>query len=269
MLNSDPKCQFDVINTAVPGNSPFQEYYDLKRGLIFKPDIVIIQFVLNDLIEPYKIFMRYGGIGIDYHGIVDFPYWHYFLARRSAFYGCFHKIIVKAKFGAFDKASLKKKVIQMERELSWNAASDKPASPRLQEAWKECFIWLQKEVDLCRQEGIDCFLLISFDDFQLLNPDRRYAQEAVERFCVENSIHCINFLAYVEEEALKQVAGKYRLSKNTTFKDILLAYPEDVRRIYNDYFLDYGHYSAKGHYFAAGILLPLIQQLGLCEGAGR
>ena len=55
-LNKEIKpYRFDVINTGVPGNSPFQEYYDLKRSLLFKPDLVIIQFVLNDVVEPLSL----------------------------------------------------------------------------------------------------------------------------------------------------------------------------------------------------------------------
>jgi hypothetical protein len=52
LLNDSARGRFDVINTAAPGNAPHQEYVDLRRSLRFEPDYVLLQFSLNDVVEP-------------------------------------------------------------------------------------------------------------------------------------------------------------------------------------------------------------------------
>jgi hypothetical protein len=54
--------------------------------LPLEPDAVIVQFVLNDVVEPRRFLRRHGGKGLDYHGVEDVPYWHWLLSQHSAFY---------------------------------------------------------------------------------------------------------------------------------------------------------------------------------------
>ena len=252
---------FDVINTAVPGNSPFQEYYDLKRGLVFKPDVVIIQFALNDLVEPYKVFKRYSGKGIDYDNEFDIPYWHYFLSERSAFYLFLYDLILKVKLRAITKEGLKDRAIHQEIELSWDAAADEPANSKVQKAWNECLKWTQREVDICRRRNIACILLISPIDFQFRDDSRTYAQKVLKKFASENDIECIDLLSHMREMARLQIISAYSLKKNTQYNELVVTHANDIKGFWRHCFLDYDHYTPDGHSLVANILYPKIYEL--------
>lgn len=255
------KYHFDVINTAVPGNSPFQEYYDLKRGLVFEPDIVIIQFVLNDLVEPYKVFRRYGGKGIDYHNVSDIPYWHYFLSERSAFYLFLYDLFAKVKFSTMRKDVLKDKAMRREIELSWTAAADEPANEKAREAWEECFKWMQRAVDICKRRDIACILLISPVRFQFLDDSRTYAQKALKKFASKNGIECIDLLPLLRGEARRQIISAYSLKGETQFNELAATQGKDIKGFWSRYFLDYDHYTSDGHALVADILYPVVCEL--------
>lgn len=50
---SYPSCDWEVVNTAVPGYTTWMEVATLEeKGLAYKPDLVIISFVSNDLLLP-------------------------------------------------------------------------------------------------------------------------------------------------------------------------------------------------------------------------
>jgi hypothetical protein len=150
-----PVLQVDVVNTAVPGNSPFQEYADLERALPLEPDAVVIQFVLNDVVEPYKVFRRYGGKGRDYHGVDDVPYWDWELSQRSAFYLFLKDVAARIRFGTLTREGVRQNAVREEVALSWEAAADAPDDPAVLD-WRECLAWMQREVDLCERHGIPC-----------------------------------------------------------------------------------------------------------------
>ena len=75
--------RIEVINTAAPGNTAYQELWDLERSLPLSPDVVVVQFALNDVVEPYRFLKRLGGSGLDYHGIEDISYGQFLLIHYS------------------------------------------------------------------------------------------------------------------------------------------------------------------------------------------
>jgi lysophospholipase L1-like esterase len=59
-----------VVNAGVPGYSPFQEHAWLEhQGWDYDPDLVVVGFVLNDVVERYLTLAGYGGantvLGVD------------------------------------------------------------------------------------------------------------------------------------------------------------------------------------------------------------
>ena len=64
---------FQIINTGVQGYATWQEYNVLVDSLKFAPDLVVIQFCLNDLTEPFVVEKRFGGTGSHYHGVAEEP----------------------------------------------------------------------------------------------------------------------------------------------------------------------------------------------------
>jgi lysophospholipase L1-like esterase len=268
MLNREnPGHHFDVINTAVPGNSPFQEYYDLKRGLVFDPDIVVIQFVLNDLVEPYKIFARYGGKGIDYHGVADVPYWHYLLSQKSALYLFLKDLYATARFRSTDRTVIQAKAQTEVASLDWNAAAYEPTDDKIREAWTECLRWMQKEVDLCRSKGIDCILLVSPVEFQLVQTSKRYAQKRLREFALVNNIDFIDILPAIEEAARQAIARKDALHGEISYEELTSSHADDFKAAWRYYFLDYDHYNRRGHAMVAQRLLEVIQGILARKGA--
>ena len=264
-LNNEIKLyHFDVINTAVPGNSPFQEYYNLKRGLIFKPDVVIIQFVLNDVVEPYKVFRRYGGRGIDYHGIDDAFWLHNFLKDKSALYIFLNKVVERIRYRSLTNAGLKRKAMAEEVDLDWDVAADIPKDndENLHRAWQECFKWLQQEVDLCHANQVDCILFVSPVEFQLVNESRTYAQIVLKEFALKNRIGFVDILPLLRAEAKSKLIVKYGLPEQFSFIDIVnVVNPKDLHEIWSSYFLDLDHYNPMGHVLVSNVLYPFIYDL--------
>lgn len=257
LLNENIKYNhFDVINTAVPGNSHFQEYYDLKRGLIFKPDIAIIQFVLNDLVEPYNFLKRFGGRGIDYHGVEDISYWHYFFSQRSALYLFLRDVFFKVKFKTIDPEMLRKKAKSYER----NSVKD-TATSSFQEVWRDCLELLQKEVDLCHRKGIKCILIASPYDFQLLDESTAHVQKLLKDFALNNNVEYIDVCSFVKNEVINKSVKKYKLTKGIKYSDLVARYPDDIKEVWDYYFLDCDHYNPVGHLFLAKAIYPVVRDI--------
>ena len=60
----------EVINAGVPGYSTFQELAWLEHaGWAYEPDLIVVGFVLNDVVERYMTMAAYGGantvLGVD------------------------------------------------------------------------------------------------------------------------------------------------------------------------------------------------------------
>lgn len=249
----------DVINTAVPGNSPFQEYHDLERALAFQPDAAVIQFVLNDLIEPYKVFRRYGGKGRDYHRVDDVPWWDHTLSGTSAFYLFLKHMAARIRFGALTASGVREQALRNEAELSWNAGADPPTDPRVEEAWRECLAWMHKEVDLCRRHGLPVMLFVTPVRFQFDDPSRTYAQQRLAAFARENGLVFLDFLPVLWDQAAREIAAE----KSTTAvtKALAVQYPREWRAFWTRHFLDYDHPTPEGHALAAAVLFSLIEPL--------
>ncbi len=249
-----PNRTVDVINTAVPGNSPFQEYYDLKRALILHPDAVIIQFVLNDLIEPYKVFRRFGGKGTDYHGVDDIPWWDHELSQYSALFLFLKDMLNRARLGAVSVEVLRVKALQREAELSMNAGADPPKEPRIEEAWRECLAWIHKEVDLCKDNGIPVILMVSPVELQFRDGMRTYAQQRLAEFARENGIAYLDLLPLLRERMALDIALFHGAGAELPTPTVAARYPQEWIASWNRYYLDYDHYTPLGHDFVAEML---------------
>jgi lysophospholipase L1-like esterase len=238
-----PRRTIDVVNTAVPGNSPFQEYVDLERALALEPDAAVIQFVLNDVVEPYRVVRRYGGEGRDYHGVDDVPYWDWLLSQHSAFYLFLKDVAARLRFGALTAGGVREQALRQEAKLSWNAGADEPADPRMVEAWRECLGWMQREIDLCRRHGVRVVLLATPVDFQLEDGSRTYAQKRLAEFAARNGVVYVDLLTTLRERAAAIRAP--------TVADAL-------RAVWRQHFLDHDHLTPAGHELVAEILEPLL-----------
>ena len=256
-----PQRPVDVVNTAVPGNSPFQEYHDLRRALVLQPDAVVIQFVLNDLIEPYKVFRRYGGRGRDYHRVEDVLWWDYELSQRSALFLFIKDVVTRLRLEALTRLGMQTAALEEEAELSWTAAADPPDDPRVVEAWRECLEWIGREVDLSRDRGIPVILLVTPVNFQFLEGLRTYAQERLAAFSRERGIEFVDMLPALRARAVEEISVRHPVAAGVPVAELAGQFPEEWAAVWQRYYLDYDHLTPEGHDLVAETLLPLVQRI--------
>jgi lysophospholipase L1-like esterase len=70
LLTKETGATFEIINTGVPGYSTLQELKFLQLyGKKYKPDVVVLQFCLNDVVDRFRTMAAYGGdsnfLGVD------------------------------------------------------------------------------------------------------------------------------------------------------------------------------------------------------------
>ncbi|MFC1808673.1 SGNH/GDSL hydrolase family protein [Candidatus Omnitrophota bacterium] len=221
------KININVINTACPGNSTLQEYYDLKNTLIFKPNKVILQFLLNDVIEQYHFANGYEDRKIGNYPV--FKIWHmqHFLRWNSTFYAILQIKIKTLKEWLVSAGLLKKKVIDRNIYTSRYALA-KQDDPRIAKAWTTCLLWMHEIHALCTQYDVPLTIILIPMRFQVSESFAASESTPIETFCRNNNINYIDY-AYIFREELKD-------------------------EYYADYFLDSMHLSKKGHQFVANHL---------------
>lgn len=239
----------DVINTGVPGNSPFQEFVDLERGLTFEPDIVVYQFTLNDIVEPYWLLKRLGGAGTDYHGVREVSYIDRLLTLHSRAYRFLKEMFIRLRF--LDPTGENIVDIAKQRELfSIKSLSVDPDAPRFQAAWNEAFHWIGRMASACRSHGIPFLIVAVPMDFQLAQRPDEVVQRRLESFASQHGIQYIDFLRVLQEKLLSFSSGS-------------------AKKFWNFYFVDGAHPSVKGHHFIAETLLEPIENLMRDSPSGK
>jgi len=252
----------EVINTAVPGYSTFQEYFDLERGLAFQPDIVTIQFVLNDVAEPYFVYKRYGGRGIDYHRVEDTYWLDHWLADRSKLYLLLRKLFISMRFKTLDQRQVIRLALQ--QQIVWerdHAEASFTQNNKTKEAWRECLRWMKKVTDLCRKSNVDCILIISPVDFQMFDLSKTFPQKTLKAFAANQNIECLDLLPLIQEKARIQIIKKYSLPPDLSYADLTTNYSDDIKKVWRKYFLDNDHMTPKGHELVAKALYPYVHHL--------
>ncbi len=149
----------EVVNAGVPGYSTFQERRYLERdGLALSPDLIVLQFCLNDLVEPYLSIAEYGGdnyfLGVD---------------TREALQGVFgalvrHSRAVEALVRARQNSGRKALAFQVEK------LTEVPLSQELQGAWSDVTGEIDRIQARAQEHEIPLLLLIVPYRFQLDDP---------------------------------------------------------------------------------------------------
>jgi len=256
----------EVINTSVPGNSPFQEYHDMKRGLAFSPDIIVLQITLNDIIEPFArwIFrdmgMEEGDLEIISHdyvlGIHNISNLDHILRQRSALYLFLKDIAARIRFKDPTGANIAQKAAQKE---NFNAALLvlEPENPEVIEEWENALSWIRHMTALAREQDIPFVILATPFDFQLtLEKKFAYPQQKLREFSEEKDSYFVDLLDILWLLLVEQT------DKEKTANQIIAEWRQDGSRLLQDFwevfFLDYDHLSAAGHELVASVLQPVI-----------
>jgi lysophospholipase L1-like esterase len=187
---ADPARRYEVINSGVPGYSTFQELGYLERhGLNLHPDLIVLQFCLNDVVERYGTVAAFGGdaqfLGIDTRASIGGPYgW---LLRHSRAFEAFGRFVQGL---ARDREAYA--VEKMARDT---------LSPELEDAWALALLELEKIRDLARQHRIPLLLVIVPYAFQLEDPrGLRQPQERLIRWANAAGVPWIDLLPAFGDE---------------------------------------------------------------------
>ncbi len=226
---ADPGRTYEVINAGVPGWATFQQARYLERfGLALGPDLVVLQFCLNDVTARYQALAEYGGdatfLGIDTRAAV--PGLHGVLLRGSRAYETLARFL--------QRRARAREEYEVEKLLqdSW--------SPVLEEAWERTLGELEEVVRLARARAVPLLVVLVPYRLQLQAPDRlRQPQDRLLAFLAARGVPAVDLLP--------------RLAPSTPGEAL---------------FRDPSHFTEAGHARTAELLLaPVRQALGPAAGA--
>jgi lysophospholipase L1-like esterase len=224
LADLEPEKSFEVINSGVPGYSTFQEkrYLEL-HGDELDPDLVILQFCLNDVVERYRALAGYGGdnvfLGVDTREAVKGI--HGALLRNSRAYE--HAI-------RWAQQRSRKRHLYSVTQL---ARDDLP--PELEAAWSLTLGEVDGIHEWASKRGIPALLVITPYRFQLENPQE--TGQPQERLVT----HAIN--------------------QKMAVLDLLPDFADGSRVQSAALFLDENHLSPAGHELTAHLLTAKTREL--------
>ena len=212
----------EVINASVPGYSTFQQaaYLEL-HGDDLHPDLVVLQFCLNDVVERYQALAEYGGesmfLGVDTR------------AGVSGMYG-----VLLRNSRAFERiARLVQRVGRRRAEYEVRDLAQDELAPEYEKAWRRTL----GEIDAIREwtdaREVPLLLVITPYRFQLENPDDlRQPQDLLVEYGRAHGIAVIDLLP--EFARIADGASLYE---------------------------DENHFSPIGHEMTARVLLPAVRDV--------
>jgi len=275
MLNSAAKekgVNIEVINTAAPGNSPFQEYYDLKQGMKFDPDVVVLQFTLNDVIEQYAgwVFTELGEQEVQSNdsktyeelllGMRDMSYVEHVLKQNSALYLFLKDMQSRIRFKANSQEAVMAKAQQQEVYTAEKLVKD-PQDPEVLKAWENALSWIEQMAELAKKDEIPFIILATPFDFQFsLEQQYAYPQRILQQFAEKHGVEYVDLLSALQQKFAASEKKKV-LNKPSTTQVIVATRenePEKLDSFWRDHFIDYDNPSPKGHAFTANILEPVV-----------
>lgn len=228
----------ETLDFGVGGYSPWQQRIQLERdGLAYEPDLVVLGFVLNDVIEKLAL-VRYGG---SERG------WQLARSARSAADRWLSASAVATflrgelatlRFGADVQAGALRAESAMVRRL---AAGD--ADPVVRRAWTITFENLDAIDQLARGRGVPLLIAVFPYAFQLDAPEESRAPQR-------------RVLEHAARQGIPAV-------------DLLPVFADARRAGDGPLFLDASHPSRAGHALAARAIAERIEELALLPGGPR
>lgn len=204
-LNEERPGGYEVINAAVTGYNTFQEKYYLEKQLKYRPDLVVLGFVLND----------YGGEfhvpNMVYRNLVPFKIgaesppsmsraeqWFYQLFRKSLFYQFIHPRIGGLwGFPIRQKLKLIGNYADTTLYFYKNGYYSEPYYVNAVSNTNKCLLDIR---DMVEKAGAKFLVVIFPNDAQFNNVVLKTPQHNLMNFCRENGLHCLDLLPYFEIE---------------------------------------------------------------------
>jgi lysophospholipase L1-like esterase len=186
----------ECVNTGVPGYSTWQEYlYYKNEGYRFEPDIVVLSFCMNDVLNTYTG-VRFGDYGKD----DPIPYirenWLDSLLQSSALVYTGMQWFTRLRTGA----NLRDHAIYRE-SLDVAALHEKANYPEIKEAWQVTQGYIDRIAALAAEQDAR-FLLVVFP-YLFPIPDGQvvaWTSRDLLDYAHQKAYPAINFLAMIQED---------------------------------------------------------------------
>ena len=260
----------EVINAAVPGNTPFQEYHDLQRSLLFNPDLVILQFTLNDVRENYGTWqLQNMGFNEAYASQAQFFDYlfgkktlplafraDYLLRQKSAFYLFLKDLGNRIRFRDASGEHIADIAQQMEAGFA-EVLVDDPQNPQILQEWEYALSWTRKTIQIAKENNIPLLLLVTPFAFQISRPEETaHPQRIMRELAEEQNITYVDLLhALFEEYAAFTGEGG---NTSEIIAQTIQQNPEKLQDFWSSLFYDICHALPSGHKLIARILQPEV-----------
>ena len=200
-----------------------QLIYLKNEGINLKPNLIIHQFCLNDVVQRFSTLFKYGGdnifLGIDTrNSIQGFQGW---MINKSRAYETIIRYLIN-----FQKNK---------EEYSVTNLSKDNLSPELEEAWELTLSEIKEIVYIAEKEKIPYLIFVAPYRFQLIDPDNtNQPQLLLKNFAKKNNLKLYDLLDtfYLNQQ----------IHNSTLFDDA-------------------SHFSTQGHIIAATFLKDKIINL--------
>jgi lysophospholipase L1-like esterase len=190
--------RFDVINAGVPGYAIAEEYETVRLGMALDPDLVILQFTLNDVRPSYGVYADNVGAELARLGLRRDPsaveFW---LAQRSGLFLALQDAVrgvVHHDEAAGDE--------QGEHARIEAFVATPAGDPELERDWAAYLSRLDATVRLVRAGGAAFLLYAAPWDFQLTGATA--PQERLAAFAAERGVPFVDLLPALRERCAGQ-----------------------------------------------------------------
>ena len=186
----------ECINAGIPGYSTWQEFvFFEKEAIRYQPDIVVLSFCLNDVLNTYTG-VRFGDYGQDDPVPFIEENWMEFLLKRSAIVYMGKLGYSKLRYGK----NLKEDAVYREG-LSVASLYEKAKYPEIQQAWNLTHSYIKKMADLSTQKSSH-FLLVVFPYSipRVNNGIVPWTPESLLDFAKQSNIPAIDLLPVIQDD---------------------------------------------------------------------
>lgn len=211
LLNRSTDKKFEVINAAVTGYNTFQERKFLEDGVLkFKPDIIILSLVLNDIggdfHVPNMVYRTLAPFKAVAYSPDDLNSWEkvfYFFFRRTYIYQLIHPKI--GNFWGFSNPATRHLIGHYAEETIFFYREGYYQNQKYSWAFGKTEDDLLKISEIVRKNNIKLAIVIFPVEIQLKEPNLRKPQEILSRFCGENSLSCFDLINILERHKDKEL----------------------------------------------------------------
>jgi hypothetical protein len=232
----------ETVNAGVGGYATWQERVYLEtEGVKFSPDLVVLGFVLNDVVND-KDLIRFGGTGIGYELSQSYYSLYDRLAHHSALVHFAERARTRIRLGPDAREGARRIEILSVEELV-----EKPGHAKVKALWEEALRDLDLLYASCRERRLPLLVVIFPETMQLFSWAGTSPQQIVADHAARSGV-----------PVLDPLPG-FRRAR------------EEENLVARAFFLDHNHLSALGSRLAAEAIAERIADGRLLDpvGAGR